>query len=556
MRPSHNRPQADPPSPNALLRALTRVAFTYGREASAEKRRLIAALAERPIRAAAEVRAYHELLCFLQAYPDDPDLLARVEGELGLFHRRTGPLRERLRDSGIAHTVLEYPFGFPMACWLAASFPGDIEVEWRGFERGDDLDEALSLALGVPESDALGEGGAGVREWLPATRNGRETTDLQLLLERFARAAMPETVRDRLYEGLGLPLTLELASVSRTRAKEDGHAVAYQGRALQRRLPAFTAAVTKPVRLRRLSAEEGEAECRAFRGALAVRLREVYAVAYGNPRDVWAADVGRGLCIVLVGVRPEYRLPIESLYAFLLVKNGVPIGYGTGTALCGAAEMATNIFPSFRPGESAWTFAQVLRVFRVALGVRSFVVDPYQLGRDNDEALRAGAVFFYDRQGFRSASAALRLTLRRERRRIARHPGYRTPAPTLRQLASDDVFLCLPGGVAPHERIRATRLGLAVAARIGRAFGGDAEAARRAAVTDVGRALGLRRGTSLARLAPILALIPDLAQWSPGARRRVREIVVARDSPDTEQPYARLLASHRRLARALRAACV
>ncbi|HYU16552.1 MAG TPA: hypothetical protein VEL05_10785, partial [Candidatus Acidoferrum sp.] len=184
-----------------MLRALTRVAFTYGREASAEKRRLIAALAERPIRAAAEVRAYHELLCFLQAYPDDPDLLARVEGELGLFHRRTGPLRERLRDSGIAHTVLEYPFGFPMACWLAASFPGDIEVEWRGFERGDDLDEALSLALGVPESDALGEGGAGVREWLPATRNGRESTDLQLLLDRFARAAMPETVRDRLYEG-------------------------------------------------------------------------------------------------------------------------------------------------------------------------------------------------------------------------------------------------------------------------------------------------------------------------------------------------------------------
>jgi hypothetical protein len=226
--------------------------------------------------------------------------------------------------------------------------------------------------------------------------------------------------------------------------------------------------------------------------------------------------------------------------------------------------MATNIFPSFRPGESAWTFAQVLRVFRVALGVRTFVVDPYQLGRDNDEALRAGAVFFYDRQGFRSASAALRLTLRRERRRIARQPGYRTPAPTLRQLASDDMFLCLPGGVAPHERIRATRLGLAVATRIGRAFGGDAEAARRAAVADVGRALGLRRGPSgrsptarsLARLAPILALIPDLARWSPSARRRVREIVVARESPDTERPYARLLASHRPLARALRAACV
>ena len=50
--------------------------------------------------------------------------------------------------------------------------------------------------------------------------------------------------------------------------------------------------------------------------------------------------------------------------------------------------------------------------------------------------------------------------------------------------------------------------------------------------------------------------MPDLARWPEASRRRLREIVLARESADTELPYARLLASHRRLARALRAACV
>jgi hypothetical protein len=541
---------------SASVRALARVAFRYDPEARAEKVRLLDALAAERFGRAGAVREYHELLCFLQAYPDDAALLARVDAELAAFSRRTTPVRGELRDSGIAGTRLDYPFGFPMARWLASAFPRDVQILWGDFDRADDLDEALSLALGVPESDALGEGGAGVVEWLPAARDGQGRTDLQVLLDRFERAAMPATVRDRLYDGLGVPLAWTLKRASRTSAKDAGAPVAYQRRPLQRRLANFVACVSQPLQLRRVPIERAEALCETFRVALAARLREVYALSYASPRDVWSADAGRGLGVVLVGIQPAYRLPIESLYAFLLVKNGVPIGYGTGTALGGAAEMATNIFPSFRPGESAWTFAQVLRVFRVALGVRTFIVDPYQLGHDNDEALRAGAVFFYHRQGFRSASPEVRALMREELCRIAARPGYRTPPSTLRRLAAADVILRLRGGPAPDERIRATRLGLAVAARIGRHFGGRPDLARRAAVRDVGRALRLVPSEPLARLAPILALIPDLAQWPASARRRAADVVRARESAETELPYARRLASHRRLVRALRAACV
>src|SRR5438552_703479 len=95
-------------SARELVQALAQVAFIHNPATRAEKRRLVSALAARPLRTAAALREYHELLCFLQAYPDDPELLARVDDELARFHLRTPAVRARLHDSGIAHTVLEY----------------------------------------------------------------------------------------------------------------------------------------------------------------------------------------------------------------------------------------------------------------------------------------------------------------------------------------------------------------------------------------------------------------------------------------------------------------
>ena len=39
-------------------------------------------------------------------------------------------------------------------------------------------------------------------------------------------------------------------------------------------------------------------------------------------RDVSVAECGRGLQVVLVGVVPEFRGVLESLYFFLILKNG------------------------------------------------------------------------------------------------------------------------------------------------------------------------------------------------------------------------------------------
>src|SRR5262249_52157981 len=78
----------------------------YAPAVRAEKRRLLAALATTPIAQPAVLLQLHESLCFLQAYPDDRDILDRVDGLLAGFSARTRALGEkrlgRLRDSGVA----------------------------------------------------------------------------------------------------------------------------------------------------------------------------------------------------------------------------------------------------------------------------------------------------------------------------------------------------------------------------------------------------------------------------------------------------------------------
>ncbi len=63
---------------------------------------------------------------------------------------------------------------------------------------------------------------------------------------------------------------------------------------------------------------------------MATRARELFAFSYPNPRDVLVADPERGLRIALIGLEPGQRLPLEAYYAFLVLKNGVPVSYGGG----------------------------------------------------------------------------------------------------------------------------------------------------------------------------------------------------------------------------------
>jgi hypothetical protein len=240
------------------------------------------------------------------------------------------------------------------------------------------------------------------------------------------------------------------------------------------------------------------------------------------------------------------------------LKNGVPINYIEAIGLGEWLEVGFNTFYTFRDGESAWNYAQALRLLHQMLGMTCVAVYPYQIGQDNEEAIESGAFWFYRKLGFRPGRPDLLRIAVREEQKILATPGYRTPARTLRRLADGHMFLELPGsdrGV--WDRFRVRHIGFAAQRRMAARWGGDAGKMRAGSVAAVSRALGVRAEAWTGRakkvvedLAPVLALIPDLGRWTVEEKGALVSVIRSKAAP-TEFEYVRRMRRHRKLRNAI-----
>ena len=553
----------------SLVTALAAATPRFSPADRAEKIRLLDRLARMSIRAPRVLHQLHEALCFLVAYPDDADVLRRAGEGLASFPARVdalGPAAQRLDDSGIAGTLLVYPFGLPMARWLARTSPSAADIVWARPAAESEIEETLSLLVLPIEGEAMSdEGGLGWRRWLRLAKGDRAASDLALLVELFDQAPLPPDARERLFDALALSIGWRpVGARSRTLARLPWPHPFFHGT----RRPAFVRPdrrrflreVTRPLTsLRPAPAALADTLIDAARAAMATRLRELFAFSHANADDVLVADPGRGLRIALIGLVPRARLPLHAYYAYLVLKNGVAVSYGAGWQIFGVLEAAANVFESFRRGESAFIVSQVLRAYRQAFGMRRIVIDPYQIGRDNPEALASGAFYFYRRLGFRSLDPGVERLARAEDERIRARPAYRSTRTVLRQLASSEIGLSLDGrAVEQGSGVTASRLGALVTRHVGRQFGGDRPAAVRRATRQVASALGVRdwarwsgdERQGFAQLAPVIALIPDLARWPAADRRRLAAAMRAKGGV-SEARYVRRLDGISRLRRSL-----
>jgi hypothetical protein len=316
----------------------------------------------------------------------------------------------------------------------------------------------------------------------------------------------------------------------------------------------FTSA---PIEVEKLSRVEGLAMQDMLRATTTVRYRELYGITHGDPSTVIRADVGRGVQIFLWGLPPERRLPLRAYHAGFTLKNGVPINYIEGITTCERMEIGFNTFYTFRDGESAWVYAKVLRLLNQLVGVTCISIDPYQLGFHNEEAIESGAFWFYRKLGFRPTRPDLAKLVMMEEKKIASDPKYRTPARVLRRLSEGNAIYEAPGTArGDWDRFAIRNVGLAVQRRMGREFNGDAEKMREVSATRVARDLRFKPGSTRLEqrifedLALVLALIPDLNQWTDAEKTRAGRIVRAKIGKD-ESLFARLLQAHEKLRRAI-----
>jgi hypothetical protein len=523
------------------LGRLERAAREFGTGAEATKLQLLERTLAGRLGTARGVRRLHDVLLWLRSLPDGPAVGAAVEAALRAFAERPDVrrLRANLVDSGIAGMDLRLGFYAPMARWAARRWPERLDVAWDEVEDPSRLDDRVHLLALDAETPGLSEAPLTGREWLERMKGPGESA-AAFLVRRVDRLGGDPALRDLFLEEMGLPLVLRggADTPATTNARLPGHPT-WRTTPLRRERPDLGAEWARPPRrIRDLSPREGAKVVELALEAMATRSRALDAFSGADPADVRMVDAGDGLELAVIGQRPGWRMLLESVYGWLLLRNGVPTGYVLTSALFGSSEVAYNVFDPWRGGEAAWAYARVLATARALFGSDTFAVYPYQLGHENEEGLASGAWWFYRKLGFEPRDPAARAVMAKEEARLARNPRLRTSRSTLERLARATVFRSFAGR---REVVIGTydfaRLGLAVTDLLAQRFGSSREEGEQAAAEEVAASLGVQLGrlpaalrATLRRWAPMLLLVPRLARWRRSEKAALLEVLRAKGS--------------------------
>ncbi|HEY6802204.1 MAG TPA: hypothetical protein VI306_01375 [Pyrinomonadaceae bacterium] len=500
----------------------------------------------------------HELLLFVRAHPHNTAVLKQADAMLKTIPQLVLKLQklnvdlsplEHPESSGIAGLPVTDNFSFPIVSWLAQRTPSEVSFYWDWFEDENRIGEWWPGFMPLLEEDSLVEANIPFREWLREAR-GRKN-EVTWLVDQFHKLGKRKA---EIFNAQKLYVKWQYSyEESRTGLPgPNGKVFFHDGPLLQRRDVQFKDELNKPpLPVQELSPVDGQRAIDLARLASTVRYRELYGFTNGDPKSVYQVDLGRGVCLQLISLPPEKRLPLRAYHSAMIYKNSVPIGYFEGLSFFERMESGFNLYYTFRDGETAWLYAQILRVMKHLTGVTAFSLDPYQIGFENEEGIASGAYWFYRKLGFRSTSKPIQELTEKEETRIATRKNYRTSAATLRRLAHAPMILELDetrSGDWDNFQIR--NIGFAVQRLMAQQFDGNEEQIRLKALQTITRVLGIEEqpqdSKSFSDLAIALFLVPELQRWSNDDKVLLKRIIEAKCKRD-ESNYLKLLQKHDRL---------
>lgn len=397
--------------------------------------RLLSQLARRQFHNASELIQLHEALLFFRAYPHSAEVARLADKLLTTFSSRVALLDdpaalEEAELSGIAGTSITGIFTYETTRSLAARHGDSIDIDWESCD-ADRMGPTLAAIAPMVREEWPVEAHLAAREWIEKLKSSRQTA-LQWLLKRIEHADQ--------YDRMDLTIAWRIgdSAPARNHTRYGAAPLFLHSEPLIRRseVSLERELAGPPLSIERLSVRDATAALDVIVDTSAVRYRQLYGFSHPDLRRVYRADAGRGLEILFFGVPPDRRLPLRAYHAGMFFKNRVPAGYVEVLSFCERAEVGFNLYYTFREGETAWIYARVLHLCKQLLGVTHYYLDPYQIGHENEEAIDAGAFWFYRKLGYRSVDPALRKLTAAEESRIANDREYRTPARTLRKLSS------------------------------------------------------------------------------------------------------------------------
>jgi hypothetical protein len=521
------------------VQALATASRTFGPGAARKKARLLDNIVQMDRLPARDLLLLHDTVCFMRAYPDDGNILARIRKLVARLRDwvqvvRGGGDAPAFANTGLPGSVNSYAYSYAALLRMVAAFPGCLEIDWDEVEDESTIHNALVLVVTNNECQGLDDIHLSMAGWVKSCRLDPAKTDLEFLLQLFAGSHLSLQEQAYIFESAALPIRFRLdqPGAGRAEAWSPQDRIHYQGEDIPRGRFRLEPEIRRPFqKVGLVDNATGAALVELSLAALCGRNLEISSLVYANPSDVTLLRCGRGLQVALIGVVPEYRDALESTFFYLILKNGVPIAYGPASPCLGCCEMGLNLFPEFRGGEIHFIYSQLMRSLHHALGVRYFYLTAYGMGQDNPEAIRTGAFWFYRKLGFRASNPHVEALARAEEERMRQQPDYRSDTRMLRRLSDTDAFFDISGGRC--ERIELGAIGIAQSRFVADAFDGNRKLAVDHCVDKVAHALGCEdherwssaRRRALKILAPILCMIPGFEAWGRPEKNAMLRII-------------------------------
>ena len=412
----------------------------YGKKFSSQKLNLLNALGKEKIKSKKALQSYYDTLLFLIAYPDNRSIYQLANQslqQLQLYIQSHETIKERLYNSGITNTRLCAAFSFEIVKWLRWRHPNDIR--FHSFEADDgQIQSILSVVMPRVESEILLDTHGAWRSWLTQSlKKGEDMLDR--LIAVFDETDIRPGIRDELWVAIGINVEINFPS---QHCLPDSLIGPYYHRSLIKKNFIPQQHDTKPIRVE-LDEPEAEYIIECGRMILVRQLREIDPITFTASRFVSYYRLPRGLSVALMGMVPERRSPVDSYMGYVVFKNGLPVAYAGSWILFDSGRIGLNVFSAYRGGESQYIFEQVLKLHREVYQLNRFSVDPYQVGKENSDAIQSGAFWIYYRAGFRPICGEQKQLAEVEALKIKSIKDYRSPVSALKKLADSRLELLL-----------------------------------------------------------------------------------------------------------------
>jgi hypothetical protein len=426
-----------------MVSQLAQQLYRFGETSGKNKLQLLQSLRREKYLKPSQINEYRRCLLFVAAYPESKQ--EYEEATLGLktlgkkIQAHASKTRKALEQSGLPNTTMLGVYSYHLMLWLMKQTA--VELRLAFFEEGAvHPREALKGTFNELEFELEANASLSPLQWLKkAFGSGKNEILLRRLLNHIEGLHLTALQKDHVFESMRVCVAFqcgELVPVIALPADpflhRDGLLKKFDEQVLIA-MPLPKASVLKGKQRKDIMA--------CARLSLLYLNRETDPVSLCEASGIEHYTLDRGLSIALFSATAQRRLPLESYIGFMMFKNGYPIAYGGAWLFGKRSLLGINIYESYRGGESAYLFAQLLRTYKQRFSPTYIEVEPYQFGQGNPEGIKTGAFWFYYRFGFKPVDKGLRALAAKEFDKIKIKPGYRSPISVLKAFTHSNMML-------------------------------------------------------------------------------------------------------------------